>query len=76
MNGLVPAERARALRPGLRVLLATGYSDDLVARETPTPGRGADVLAKPYRRTDLAERVRAVLDRRSRRPDPEPAREA
>jgi hypothetical protein len=55
------------------VLLATGYSDDLVARRTPTPGGGADVLAKPYRRTDLAGRVRAVLDRR---PDPGPAREA
>jgi CheY-like chemotaxis protein len=62
MNGLVLAERARALRPGLRVLLASGYSDDLVARETPTPG-GSDVLAKPYRRADLAERVRAALNR-------------
>lgn len=41
------------------MLFATGYSDDLVARGA-TPG-GADVLAKPYRRTDLAERVRAVL---------------
>jgi CheY-like chemotaxis protein len=77
MNGLVLAERARAMRPGLRVLFATGYSDDLVVRGTPTPGGcGADVLAKPYRRIDLAERVRAVLDRRDRRPDPEPTREA
>jgi CheY-like chemotaxis protein len=69
MNGLVLAERARALRPGLRVLLASGYSDDLVARQTPTPG-GADVLAKPYRRIDLAERVRAALDRPGARPAP------
>jgi DNA-binding response OmpR family regulator len=75
MNGLVLAERARALRPGLRVLLASGYSDDLVARERPTPGGGADVLAKPYRRTDLAGRVRAVLDGGEVRPDPGPARE-
>jgi CheY-like chemotaxis protein len=75
MNGLVLAERARALRPGLRVLLASGYSDDLVARQTPTPGGGADVLAKPYRRIDLAERVRAVLDSREVWPDRGPARE-
>jgi CheY-like chemotaxis protein len=75
MDGLVLAERARALRPGLRVLFATGYSDDLVVRETPTPG-GAVVLGKPYRRIDLAGRVRAVLDRREVRPDPGPAREA
>jgi len=71
MNGLVLAERARALRPGLRVLFATGYSDDLVVRGTPTPG-GAHVLAKPYCRSDLAERVRAVLGGRSA---PGPARE-
>ena len=76
MNGLVLAGRARALRPGLRVLFATGHSDDLVVRETPTPGGGADVLGKPYSRIDLAGRVRAVLDRREARPDPGPAREA
>jgi hypothetical protein len=65
----VLAERARALRPGLRVLLASGYSDDLAARGTPTPGGcGADVLAKPYRRIDLAERVRAALNRPGARP--------
>jgi DNA-binding response OmpR family regulator len=57
------------------VLLASGYSDDLVARQTPTPGGGADVLAKPYRRIDLAERVRAVLDSREVWPDRGPARE-
>ena len=74
MSGLALAERARALRPGLRVLLASGYSDDLVARGTPTPGGGADVRAKPYRRTDLAERVRAALDRHDGRPFPRPAR--
>jgi CheY-like chemotaxis protein len=73
MNGLVLAERARALRPGLRVLLATGYNEDLVAKGPPA---GAAVLGKPYRRIDLAGRVRAVLDSPdSRRPDPGRARE-
>ena len=72
MNGLVLAERARALRPGLRVLLATGYNEDLVAKGPPA---GAAVLDKPYRRIDLAGRVRAVLDSPdSRRPDPGRAR--
>jgi YesN/AraC family two-component response regulator len=60
MNGLVLAEHARALCPGLRVLFASGYSDDLV--NGVMPARGADVLGKPYSQTDLAGRVRAVLN--------------
>jgi CheY-like chemotaxis protein len=69
MTGLMLAERARALHPGLRVLLATGYSDDLVGRGTPRPG--ADVLGKPYSQTDLANHVRAVLNRHDHDPDQE-----
>jgi PAS domain S-box-containing protein len=71
MTGLMLAERARALHPGLRVLLATGYSDDLVGRAAPMPG--ADVLGKPYSQTDLASRVRAVLNRRAHASDQEEA---
>jgi PAS domain S-box-containing protein len=60
INGLVLAERARTLRPGLRVLLASGYSDDLVAQAPATVGIAA--LSKPYSQTELASRVRAALD--------------
>jgi CheY-like chemotaxis protein len=62
INGLMLAEHARALYPGLRVLFATGYSDDLVRGGM--PAHGADVLGKPYSQTDLAGRVRAVLNSR------------
>jgi CheY-like chemotaxis protein len=71
MNGLVLAERARALCPGLRVLFATGYSDDLVNGGAPAPG--ADVLAnrtaKPISlagcgRSSTAGIVMAIPDRR------------
>jgi PAS domain S-box-containing protein len=72
MSGLMLAERARALHPGLRVLLATGYSDDLVERGSPT--LGANVLGKPYSQTDLANHVRAVLNRRGHGPDQEAGR--
>jgi PAS domain S-box-containing protein len=61
MNGLVLAERARRRRPGLRVLLTTGYNEDLVAQGPRT--EGLDVLGKPYRRAELADRVRTALDR-------------
>jgi CheY-like chemotaxis protein len=60
INGLVLAERARALRFRLRVLLASGYSEDLLAGGA--PNGGIEVVSKPYRQADLASRVRAVLD--------------
>lgn len=60
MNGLELVEQARALRPGLPVLVTTGYMDEL-----PPGGRGGglDILAKPYRQNDLLERVRKALER-------------
>ena len=65
INGLVLAERARTMFPGLRVLLTTGYNEDLVSRRQP----GAfDVLSKPYRETELIDRVRAALNRPGSRP--------
>jgi PAS domain S-box-containing protein len=60
MNGLALVEQARALRPGLPVLVTTGYMDEL-----PQGGRsgGLNVLAKPYRQEDLLERVRKALEK-------------
>lgn len=59
MNGLELVEQARALRPGLPVLVTTGYMDEL-----PQGGRGGglNILAKPYRQDDLLERVRKALE--------------
>jgi PAS domain S-box-containing protein len=60
MNGLELVERARALRPGLPVLVTTGYMDEL-----PQGGRsgGLSILAKPYRQEELLERVRKALEK-------------
>jgi CheY-like chemotaxis protein len=71
MNGLVLAERARARFPALRVLLATGYNEDLAGGLR----QGAEVLGKPYSQTDLADRVRATLTRPGGRPVAEPLHE-
>jgi len=60
INGLVLAERLRERRPGLPVLLTTGYNDELVAEGPQVPG--TDVLGKPYRRSELADRLRAALN--------------
>ncbi len=56
MNGLQLAEEARKLRPGLPILLATGYAD-LPARATSDLPR----LNKPYHQKELAEQITALL---------------
>ena len=61
MNGLELIDRVHAKRPGLPVLVTTGYMDEL-------PGRGKpsgtlDVLSKPYQHQDLLDRVGAALKR-------------
>jgi CheY-like chemotaxis protein len=61
MNGWELAERARQIRPGLKMLLTSGYALDTLVRQ----GRlQADVriLNKPYRKAELAERLRQTLD--------------
>jgi CheY-like chemotaxis protein len=64
MNGLALADAVRARSPATGVLLTTGYNDDLLTEGKASAG--ADVLGKPYRRSDLADRVRAALNARGR----------
>jgi PAS domain S-box-containing protein len=57
VNGGELARQLRAVRPGLRVLISSGFAADA--------GGGADdwpLLDKPYTPVQLAERVRQVLD--------------
>ena len=59
MNGAQLATEARALRPELKVLLTSGYvgeagNDQLLQKNLP-------LLTKPYRRDELAEKLRLVL---------------
>ncbi|WP_119419393.1 CHASE domain-containing protein [Desertibaculum subflavum] len=61
MTGRELAEAARGMRPGLRVLFTTGYRG--IRREDETAAEKPDVLHKPYRKHELAERVRNALDR-------------
>ncbi len=63
LNGPALAERALALRPELAVLLTSSYANtEATAQMSPLVGT---ILAKPYRRSNLAMRVRAVLDARA-----------
>ena len=61
MTGPQLAATARHLRPGMKVLFATGYSRSDLANDLEGIATGA-VLRKPYRRQELASAVRAALE--------------
>ncbi|SMP68045.1 CHASE domain-containing protein [Noviherbaspirillum suwonense] len=65
---------ALALRPGLAVLYTSGYTRDAVLHAG--AGREALLLKKPYRREQLALKVREALEAAGRQPPPDggPAR--
>lgn len=61
MGGRDLAEAARKSRPNLKILFTSGYTENSIVHD----GRldpGVKLLSKPYRREQLAAKVRAVLD--------------
>ncbi|GJE04479.1 PAS domain-containing protein [Methylobacterium isbiliense] len=63
-NGLVLAEQVASRDPSVPILLTTGYNDEM-AIDGPQP-HAMDVLGKPYRRSELIDRVQAALRRGAR----------
>ena len=62
MNGRQLAEEALLRRPSLKVLFTSGYTEDAMVHH----GRldpGVRLLAKPYRKSDLAHMIRAAISR-------------
>lgn len=60
MNGSQLAVEARRLRPGLKVLFTSGYFEVALVRDG-TLDAGTHVLAKPYRKHQLAQSVSEAL---------------
>jgi len=61
MTGAVLAHEAKALRPDLKVLFTTGYARNAIVHQ----GRldpGVELITKPFSYSDLAARVRDILD--------------
>lgn len=58
MNGLQLAVEARRLRPGLKVLLASGYAPTIFGGNVP---QDVPLITKPYNQNQLATQLLAVL---------------
>ncbi len=61
MNGYELARRATELRPGLKVLLTSGFTSKTFA-DKDLDRFSVHLLGKPYRKVDLAQRIRMVFD--------------
>ena len=60
MGGRECADQAKALRPGLKVLFASGYFEGALVQRGDID-EAADFLVKPYRKKDLATKVQEIL---------------
>ncbi len=60
LNGLALADRVAELSPDTPVLMTTGYNDELAIRHEPRR-QTVDVIGKPYRRSELLDRVAAAI---------------
>lgn len=58
INGVELAKQVRKRWPAMPILLTTGYSDQALDAESQT----FDLVRKPYRRAELAQRIRTLLE--------------
>jgi PAS domain S-box-containing protein len=63
LSGKAVADQLRAVRPGIKVLYISGYSDDTLIRHGAVE-TGLNFLQKPFSPSLLAYKIRDVLDRK------------
>ena len=61
LDGLALARHIVASYPHIRILMSTGYADDLLARSSNNE-HSHRILHKPYRQSDLAAALEALFD--------------
>lgn len=60
MGGLEVAQRIRQIRPGIKVIYMTGYSESVVAKQL--AGSSGSLLEKPVSAQALLQKIRELLD--------------
>jgi len=63
MNGVEIAEQAKQLQPNIKVIYTTGYAENSVVHNGKLDP-GVTLVSKPYRRAELLEKVRQILDQK------------
>src|SRR5439155_9395452 len=61
MSGLAMVEKLRQIRPDIKVLYTSGYSDEVIVRHGHLGG-GMPFIQKPFGSGDLLRKIREVLD--------------
>jgi FixJ family two-component response regulator len=64
INGRELAQRVRSLRPEMKVLYMSGYTDNAILHHGVLEG-GEDYVQKPFSMEVLARKVREALDKDS-----------
>ena len=62
MNGLELARRVREIIPGIKIILASGYSEE-IAKSEPDAGGKIEFMAKPFSLGDLTKKIFDVLNK-------------
>ncbi len=62
MSGAELASKARERRPDLKVLYTSGYTENAILHRAMLD-EGVEMIGKPYRKDELARKVRQVLGR-------------
>jgi hypothetical protein len=57
---LGPRRQGARIKPGLPVVFSSGCALEMLTSEGRTPGKSI-ILSKPYRKAELAERLREAL---------------
>jgi signal transduction histidine kinase/DNA-binding response OmpR family regulator len=60
-SGVQLAREAREMRPGVKILLTSGYTGEALTRHKPD-SLDLPIIAKPFRQADLGARLRKLLD--------------
>jgi hypothetical protein len=63
ISGADLAEHAHVLRPDLKIMFTSGYSENILTEDRRF-GAKVHLLNKPYRRLDLALKLREVIEGR------------